>query len=663
MKKLFSLMLFAAAVSSASAALITQGISHFKDQPYWGGKAKVITENGKKVLELTSSVKGDRHFGRAFATFSTGEKFAAGDKIVATASVRGKGKFFIGILKYRPKVGMPITVFVETVDLTESAKEVKFVFELEDTFDRIYPFVQVQGEGIAYVESFKLEKSNDKSLKNTPLASGGSAPRAAAVKSAGPEVKTLFSGVASFRDQPYWGGKAKVITEKGRRVLELTASAQNGRTYCRAFAPFWTREMFLPETQLCAVVKVRGKGKFFAGLLKYRPKQGAPVSAIPAAVELTESAKEVKFDFEIEDYFEKVYPFMEVQGEGVAYVESFRLENRADKSVKITVKTPLQIITDKQNSNPVEFSTTVKNTNINIVKIGKKNSVEKIKSDKDGKVVVPAAQYPLGTSHIYAAAKGIGVQSFVSVVTADEYAKTDAVARKIKIKKPIRMLVLGDSLSDYYRGYNYIDRISYWINKYNPGKFSFLNAGVAGDFLERASTRMEVELKHVKKWAYRQEMYNGIFKNEYDYVFIWMGQNDTRCMRKQEYKIPETTPAKQNKYLPLMLKRLKEKCPKAKIVLIAPSPSNESVFIEREKTWAKSRNIAYYGKVEHVNTYDEINRQICKKYDLDYIDMLNVMRNYKPIQDLYVADGVHLSDKGGVLVADEILKYFAKEFK
>ena len=93
MKKLFSLMLLSAAIGSVSAVDLTQGITHFKDQPYWGGKAKVITVDGKKVLELTSSVKGSRHFGRAFAIYSAKEKFSAQEKIIATAKVRGKGNF------------------------------------------------------------------------------------------------------------------------------------------------------------------------------------------------------------------------------------------------------------------------------------------------------------------------------------------------------------------------------------------------------------------------------------------------------------------------------------------------------------------------------------------------------------------------------------------
>jgi lysophospholipase L1-like esterase len=39
------------------------------------------------------------------------------------------------------------------------------------------------------------------------------------------------------------------------------------------------------------------------------------------------------------------------------------------------------------------------------------------------------------------------------------------------------------------------------------------------------------------------------------------------------------------------------------------------------------------------------------------------MRNYQPLKDLYVSDGVHLSEEGGRLISEELLKYFAKENK
>lgn len=662
MKKLFSCLLLFAVLCGVHAVTLMSGIKAFRDQPYWNGKANFIEENGEKILELTSSEAKNNHYGRAFSPYSTKENLVAKDKIVATAKVRGKGKFFIGLLKYRPKGGMPVTLFTEPINLTETVQEVKFVFELEEAFAKVYPYFQILGDSIAYVESFKLEKDNDTELKVskvTPPTYGVAKPKTAVKKN--PNI-LLMESKAIFRDQPYWGGKAKMVTENGKSFLELTSSVRGHRYFGRAFAPFSTRELFLPDSELIATVRVRGKGKFFAGLLKYLPNgTGAPVLAESTPVDLSDTVKEFKFKFTLEKLYDRVYPFVQINDESIAYIEYFRLEKVIDPSVKITAETQLQIITENDTAAPVIFSTSLKNTEINIFKFnGKNKSEEKIKTDANGKLTLHGAKYQQGTTHICTAAKGIGVKNFIKVISKEEYSNTDSIASEIKLKKPVRMLMLGDSLSDFYRGYNYIDRLNFWINKHNPGKFTFHNAGVGGDFCERASTRMEFELKHNPKSAYRQEMYSGIFKDEYDYIFIFMGQNDTRCMPKDNYSTPETTPEEQQKYLSLMVKRLKENCPKAKIVLISPSPSNEAHF---EALLANGKKPAFYGRKKFVDTYDQINRQFCKENKLDYVDILSVIRNHKPLKDIYVTDGVHLSEEGGRVIADELLKYFAKECK
>ncbi len=660
MKKLLSCIVLVVIAGSMYAVDLMSGIGGFRGQPYWGGKTKFITENGKKILELTSTVKNGFNYGRAFYPYYTKEKLAAQDKIIATATVRGKGKFFVGILKYRPQVGMPVTVFVEPIDLSETAKEVKFVFELGEVFEKVTPYVQVVGKGTVYVEKFKLEKSNDNTLKCSkeipPLYDIVKAKPAAEADNS---TVLLMSGIANFRDQFYWGGKATKVRLDGKNVLQLNSTDKDGRIFGRAFATYGTKEVFLPNAEIIVTAKVRGKGKFWAGILAYRPAVGAPVLKSAAPIELTDTAKEVTFKYKLDSFYDRIYPYLHVEGAGSVIVESFKLEKFNDKSVNITVSTPLQIVTPEMSAEPVKFQTSCKNTDIDIVKFNVKNpAISKIKSDKNGTVVISGAKYPAGTNHVYASVNGTGVKSFISVVTDKDYDKTDAIAREIKLEKPVRILVLGDSLSDFYRGYNYIDRLNFWINKYNPGKFSFHNAGVGGDFLERASDRMEVELKHQNKWVYRQNMYNGIFKNEYDYVFIFMGQNDTRCMPNTKYEIPETTQAEQQKYLSLMLNRLKKNCPKAKVVLISPSPSNEALFNDH---LAKGRKVAFYGKKKFVDAYDAFNRKFCEKNKIDYINITDEMRSYSPLKDLYVNDGVHLSDKGGIIISDKLLEYFAKK--
>ena len=109
-----------------------------------------------------------------------------------------------------------------------------------------------------------------------------------------------------------------------------------------------------------------------------------------------------------------------------------------------------------------------------------------------------------------------------------------------------------------------------------------------------------------------------------------------------------------------MVKRLKENCPKAKIVLISPSPSDEARF---DSYLATGQKVAFYGRKKFVDAYDAYNRNFCAANKLDYVNITDAMRSYSPLKDLYVSDGVHLSDLGGILVSDEILKYFAKEFK
>jgi lysophospholipase L1-like esterase len=171
--------------------------------------------------------------------------------------------------------------------------------------------------------------------------------------------------------------------------------------------------------------------------------------------------------------------------------------------------------------------------------------------------------------------------------------------------------------------------------------------------------RLNGELTN-KNRIYRQYMYKGLFKNQYDVIFLFLGQNDTNCWRSTNFSKQLTPPQVQEACLKQIYSILKSKFPTAKIVLISPSPSDEQLFIDRVTKWPKSKDMVMYGKKEFVNLYDSINRKFCKENKLDYIDILSVMRKAPNIKDLYVSDGIHLSPYGGQVIADEILKYLAK---
>ena len=293
-------------------------------------------------------------------------------------------------------------------------------------------------------------------------------------------------------------------------------------------------------------------------------------------------------------------------------------------------------------------------------KYGTKVEYIKTRSDADGKITYEPGILKDGIWEIAVSADGGAVaKTVVDVRDKTSFAAMDALAKKARNSKKMHVLFLGDSLTDFYRGENYVDRVSFWMNKYAPGKFTFRNAGIGGDFLKRMDDRMNGDLRN-RNWAWRQKDYKGIFKEKYDLIFLFLGHNDTRARRKDGFSKQETPPALQQKCLTNICKILKSKFPQAKIIMIAPSPSYEKLFLDRAKKWAPSNNMVMYGKKDLVYLYHAENKKFCAANNIPYIDILSVMRAAPSIKDLYVSDGVHLSPLGGRVIADEILKFLAK---
>ena len=131
-------------------------------------------------------------------------------------------------------------------------------------------------------------------------------------------------------------------------------------------------------------------------------------------------------------------------------------------------------------------------------KSGEKSSSKMEKTSADGSLAVPTDKLAPGFHQISASTAGHSATSSIDVQPENVFRTTDEIAGRIKLNQPVSVLFLGDSLSDFYRGYNYIDRIGFWVGKYNPGKFTFRNAGVGGDFCKRMLDRLQVT--RAKSW-------------------------------------------------------------------------------------------------------------------------------------------------------------------
>ena len=256
---------------------------------------------------------------------------------------------------------------------------------------------------------------------------------------------------------------------------------------------------------------------------------------------------------------------------------------------------------------------------------------------------------------------GIKKNIFIPVFPEEHIKEIDEAASKIKLDKPLSILYLGDSLSDYFRGRNYTDMTNYFLNKYNTDKASFKNSAVGGDYITRVWERIE-EMKQGKKPAWRQYMYEGLLTPKPDIIFVFLGQNDTRTFSGANYSIPLVTPDIQYNTYKKLISFLRENTD-ARIVLI----SSVSVYFPTQSKLAeesKKKGLPHciFGQKEHLESFNNTLKKIAKEEKLDYIDAYSATQNYPDKKSLFIADGLHLSERGNFLMAKIIINYINNEF-
>ena len=113
--------------------------------------------------------------------------------------------------------------------------------------------------------------------------------------------------------------------------------------------------------------------------------------------------------------------------------------------------------------------------------------------------------------------------AFVAVIAAQV---TFAVNSKLPdfVQKPVRALYLGDSLSDFDRGSNHVDKLQAKLDELSSRCVSIYNYAVRGDYIERVMERLRGGTNCTSRTAY-----HGIWGRQYDWAFVFLGHNDTRA--------------------------------------------------------------------------------------------------------------------------------------
>lgn len=245
---------------------------------------------------------------------------------------------------------------------------------------------------------------------------------------------------------------------------------------------------------------------------------------------------------------------------------------------------------------------------------------------------------------------------FIHTISKEDWDAIDAIASKIKIDKPQRILFIADSLSDFDRGVNFVDKLEYWLNKNNPHKVSIHNAGIGGNYIEWVYNCVN------GKSNYRSHMYAGLLDQHWDHIFIFLGQNDTRHHYRELIDKPDYQPVPEEKhafYLKGALDTIRQKT-QAKITLVSPISSNTEASA-RGAQYAKNKGREYviFGEVDRVEAYYKTVEEVAKEYNLDYLDIYHPFKELPNKADMFTPDGVHLTLKGHTLFCTKLLEYLA----
>ncbi len=418
------------------------------------------------------------------------------------------------------------------------------------------------------------------------------------------------------------------IAKSGKGYGELKTADGTSKTRCiqvSALRQLWGKSFRYS-------IYAKGSGEIILGAFTHSAKSDK-YQWQKNTTALSDQYQQIVFDFSIDDVPAATFVLaVEIRGEGsVAQLDDASLIAIVKPGAELTAAPPHLVIPEGAEVPPIAFEFT-----------------------QDGKKVDNAVITTARTSNKEMGAvkdAGVTAEVFVDRAPVDQFKKLDAAAAGIKLSKPMHILYIGDSLTDYERDHNYADKVNYFLNKYNPGKASFRNAGVGGDFITRVLGRLEGV--NGGKRAYRQEMYDRLWAEKYDLICIFLGHNDTKLNAEQK---PFVSSADQEQGYRKAIEIIRANSD-APILLISPTSSVYEIGLAMREKNPKSM---LFGNPEEVGKFDAMLRKLSAELKLDYLDVYTKTRDYQPAKKaLFINDGIHFTEEGNRFIAQLLLEHFA----
>ena len=458
-----------------------------------------------------------------------------------------------------------------------------------------------------------------------------------------------------------------------RGFITLSSTERQGRAGGRMFSLYVSYRP-LPGEQFVLSALAEGTGDIRMGITAYSSdakKKLTPHTIWSEPKRLTGKKQVLLFAPDLSRYTAvRMGLQFELVSKGSVNIDDVSLSQLQDTSFKITVEPEFAAIRPGENYPDLRFKVTPRVDSVQFFPAADPASPKAIDLKPDASGVIKVSHKSLGKGKRFVlAAKGNNAVTGVEVLKVQEYEKFDKLAKSIRLKKPLRILVFGDSLLDQNFHCNAdsgaVKQFAFWLRKYNPGKVIIRNVAVRGDYIERVWERMGVELKQHSMRVFQQQAYDKLFSFPADMVFIQLGHNDTRTSSLQDYKVPLVPKEKQEEMYIKTLTEIRRAMPQCKIVLFSSTSSNFEIIKanhERAKIRKPRGPFVLFAKPDFMEDFNAVLRRIAPRFDAVYCDIYTPMKNLpqKEKAALFDLGGVHLSNEGQKYLAYQYLKFIAE---
>ncbi len=468
--------------------------------------------------------------------------------------------------------------------------------------------------------------------------------------------------ITGWTNPDYWSGRLSSVSEAhdGSRAASLEATEKAGRVWGRVHS---TVVPVSPGLGYEFSVWARGSGTLKLGTIFYIPKVGDNphyrTTWQDTGTALGPEWGQVSLRVgPVEPDVLRVAMMIEVEGEGAVallddaallvtrQIEGFIRVEPLYQMVPAGGQAELRIEAVAQGALPAGGGVTV------AVASGEQASVSQIALDAEGRATLDipaetAAEPGLRAVTVAQAELGSAVTAYVEVVSTETYSEFERAAAGARVpERPAHLLFLGDSLTDFSRGHNYVDQVGFWLQRTVREDISVKNAGVGGDYITRVWDRLNGEPR-----VYRLAAYDGLYEPVPTRVFVFLGHNDSKQTSGSGFTESVVSPADFDRLYRRTVEKIRADTG-AWITLISSTSSVFAITEPMAKRLLQQRGSAsLFGRPETLERFNAIARKVAEDLGCDYIDVYEPTRTHADKPSLFAPDGVHLTQEGNQVVA------------